>query len=120
MKQEEKKIKYHDIILTDVKFHTKVPRKPLSWYRAMWRSVRSGLPGRFYSSDIKSKDGSMRFYVHNSPQIQMEKEKAEKQGKNLRIFMPKTGLPVFLGEDVVERIRAVDKKLERNIRTEYY
>lgn len=121
MNHVENKIQYHDIILTDVKFHTKLPRKPLSWYRAMWLSVKNGLAGRAYSRDIKlRKDNSFGIYFHNSPEIKIEREKAEKQGKILRIFMPKAGIPVFLGEDIVERLKAVDKKLERNIRMAYY
>lgn len=121
MKSAENKMKYHDIILTDVKFHTILQRKPLSWYRAMWLSVKNGVARRAYSNDIKlRRDNSFGLYFHNSPEIKVEREKAERQGEILRIFMPKAGLPVFLGEDIIERLRAVDKKLEQNIRTEYY
>lgn len=98
-----------------------MPRKPLSWYRAMWRSITNGLPGRFYSSDLKiGADSTLRFYVHTSPEIQAEKEKAEGQGKKLRIFIPKVGIPISFGSDLIEKIEAVDKKIDRRLRAEYY
>jgi hypothetical protein len=44
------------------------------------------------------------------PNLQKEKEMAEKSGKELRIFMPKGGIPVLYGQDLIERLNAKEKK----------
>ena len=111
MNQEEKPTEYHDVILTDIKLHTVKARKPVSWYRAIWRSFKKNLPGRFYSSNIQiKKDGAFKFGFPLSPNLQREKEIAEKAGKKFRIFMHKGGVPVYFGPDAIEHIKAQKKK----------
>ena len=105
--KQEKPIEYHDIILTDIQLHTIRPRKPESWYRAFWRSIKNKLPGRVYSRDISiKKNGTMIMGFPLPNNLQKEAEKAERSGKKLRIFMPTKGIPIMYGSDLIDRLKA--------------
>lgn len=98
---------YYTIEITDIKFHTELPRKPHSFMRAASKSIRSGKPGRAYSTDMQLGDNS---FMLNFPFVREEAEKARLAGKELRILFPKNGIPVYLGDDLIARLKTRDEK----------
>lgn len=109
-----KPVEYHDIILTDIQLHTAKARKPIPWYKAIWRSIKNRTAGRFYSRDIQvKKGGTILMGFPLPPNIQKEKEIAEKSGKQFRLFMPKDGLPLALGPDAIEALKAKERKANK-------
>lgn len=102
------KQKFIDILVTDINLHTIKPRKPVSLGRKISKSITSGKSERAFSSEIKIvKDGTVEFAIPLGDEVFL---KAKKQGKQLRIMMPKEGIPIFPGDDVIERLKAKVKK----------
>lgn len=99
---------YHDIIMTDITLHARTFRKPLTWYRTILKSFRSGKPGRAYfnNSIIRDKDGHVRISIPLPQAIQDQISAAKHAGKKVRIFVPKDGLPLLAGKDTIEFIKA--------------
>ena len=104
--------KYFDILLTDISLHTQEVRKPNSLGRAISKSISKGLPGRAYMTrdNVKFDETTSRmtFSIPFGSEITQAMEKAEKQGKTLRIIMP-NGTPVLLGDDTKERLKKITK-----------
>lgn len=103
--------KYYDVILTDVQLHTQIPPKPKPLFRSILQSMRNNKPGRTYSSNISFDDsGTFQFSIPLESKTGQEMLRAQKAGKKIRIFMPKSGLPVYLGKDMIEKLDAEKKK----------
>ncbi len=114
MQDEKKQTKYHNILLTDFQLHSTKPRKPIPWYRAIFKSFRNKKPGRFYVENFSSQnDGTLQMTLINlakhNPSFQKQMEIAEKSGKKIRIIIP-DNLPIFLGKNTIEKIKADRKK----------
>lgn len=105
--------KYFDVQLTDISLHTQEVRKPVSFGRAISKSISNGLPGRAYMTGnnvkLDESTGKMTFIIPFGPEISQAVVKAKKQGKILRIIMP-NGTPVLLGDDTKERLKKIQKK----------
>ena len=103
-----------DIMLTDFKLHASKVRKPNSLGRRYVKAIHNGGKGnRAYSNDMKIDDKNL---VTFSIGLEMEHlyDLARKKGKKyVRIFTKRDGLPVFLGQDSVERLNALKKKVLR-------
>lgn len=98
---------YYDITLTDFQFHHIEPRKPLTFGRSVLRSIRNGQPGRVHTTDFSvSKDGKITFRLRFPLEDQKRIAEAQKQGKTIRILMPKNGVPVFWSKDLIEFLQA--------------
>ena len=95
-----------NILLTDIQIHATKPRKPTSQYRAILKSLKNKKPGRFYTKNFDGKKAIFDL----PPKIKREMEKAEKSGKKIRLFMPKEGLPIFVGKDLKEKLEAKNRK----------
>lgn len=117
MPSEEDKNKYLDIVLTDIQLHTNKHSHPKPFDRQLAKSLRNGKPGRVYNTlpppkqspeDIKSNGFKMN--LMSLPEIQRAAVEAQKQGKILRVFYPKNGLPVYAGNDTVEFIKARENR----------
>lgn len=115
MGSEHKKEEYYDIILTDVTLHMAKPRKPTSFYRQIEKTMHSHKPGRFFAKNVNIRDGKITLPFPMPPEIQTAKEKAEKEGKIVRFFMPKSGIPILIAPDVEEKIRADERKKQKSI-----
>ncbi len=104
--------RYFDILLTDISLHTQEVRKPISFGRAISKSITTGQQGRAFMSrdnvNLDEPTGKMTFTIPFGPEITQAVEKAKKQGKILRIIMP-NGTPVLLGEDIKERLKKITK-----------
>jgi hypothetical protein len=97
---------FYDIILTDIQLHVQKTCNTRSLYRAAVKSIRNKKPGRAYTSAIKMMpDG--RFQIRfDSPDMQKQIAAAERAGKTIRFLIPRGGLPVFVGKDTIEFIKA--------------
>ena len=110
MVNQKKKTEYYDVLLTDVQMHVTEPRKPLSWYRAILKSLRSKKAGRFFTKDFsiikkdKAFESRARFPI--SEQVRKQIEEAQKSGKKIRLWVPKKGIPVYLGKDAIEFLKS--------------
>lgn len=106
-------MEYYDIILTDIQFHVVKPNKPLSFLRQIMKSFRKGgAPGRVYHTGIKTnEDGTLRINIPLSKDLKEEMEFARRIGKTPRFFVPKNGIPMYLGKDAIERLDADKEKL---------
>ncbi len=104
---------YYNIYLTDIQLHVTKPTNPPSFFRQILKSFKKGgQPGRVYSSDMTpNKDGTFRFSVPLSKDVQEKIELARRLGKEPRFMMPKDGIPIYPGKDVIQRIEADKKKL---------
>lgn len=87
----------HNIILTDIQPHASIPRFPTS---KVEKNIRKKRPGRilFRVTGIDEKNHSIRF-VAEMP-----------KGLKTKIHLPSQGLPVTIGKDVFEKIKALKKK----------
>ncbi len=112
---ETNKLQYHDIILTDITLHAQTFRKPLPWYRMILRSLRAGKPGRVYfnSGISQEKNGKARIKIPLPDALKDEIIRAEQAGKKIRIFVPKSGLPLLAGKDTVEFMNAHPELLKK-------
>lgn len=107
-------IQYHDIIITDITFHVARARNPKPWYRKVIQNSQQKRkqPGRFFINGAQSrKDGTIVLPMALPPELQREKEEAEKEGKVVRFFMPKEGIPLIDAPDVVEYVNSRDKSI---------
>lgn len=115
MEPDEKNI-YHDIILTDITLHTNVARDPQPWYKKVLNAFRKNRPGRFFVNNAITKNPQTGNPIVSIPwtiELQKEKEKAELEGKIFRVFMHKSGLPIYAGKDTIEKVAEMKQK-ERN------
>jgi len=122
MDKDEKKTEYQNIVFTDIQFHTVKPTNPAPWYRIIMKSLRSDKPGRIYSKDFAIKnfqeeDGkiTMNFTIPMPEKLKEKIEEIEKTGKRVRFFLPKNGLPMYLGKDMIEKINAEKRHLAKRI-----
>lgn len=112
----KKQQEYHDIVFSDIQFHAVEPTNPSPWHRAINKSLRSGMPGRIYSKNFKmeftrEKDGAItaKFSTPIPDDLNEKVKEIEKTGKKVRFLLPKKGLPIYLGKDMIEKIKAVRK-----------
>ena len=99
------------VMLTNVQFHTSIPRKPAPWYRAVMKAIRTKKEHRAYTTDIsESQDGVMLIHYSLSPEQRKEVEAIEKAGKHVKFVDPPGGLLVYMGEDMRQYVAAQKKK----------
>lgn len=104
---------YYDIVLTDICLHIAEPRKPESLGRKIAKTIRSGKSGRAYGKIIKTKDKEFRGMINLEPGFEEARRRAEGLGKKLRILVPKDGLKIYPGGDVLEYLEAKKRKQEK-------
>lgn len=105
---------YLDIILTDVKLHATKPRKPTLMARAIERTMHNRKPGRFFGKRVQAlnKDGKPQAEFKIADLEPLE-ELARKTGKQIRILMPKGGIPIYLSKDAEELVEAHQRKKKK-------
>lgn len=103
-----------NIYLTDVQAHVIKHRKPLSPDRAIEKSLRNGMPGRFYNNNVTvtptGKPNTLRFTMPLTEDMLKLKEKYEREGKVVRFILPPGGLNLYAAPDTVEFIEAQKRK----------
>ena len=108
-------MEYCDIQLTDIQLHILEPRKPQSLLRKVLKSVRNGKPGRAYmhtSNANIDKDGT--FSIPLPSETEAKITQGLRDGKKIRFFVPKDGLPILAGKDLVNFIEARNSKQLNN------
>lgn len=102
------------IIITDIQLHATQMRKPTSFARGIEKAIRSGKAGRTYANDSIKPVGidGLILTLPNAEGILEVIEKAKREGKRVRFFMPRAGIPVFYGKDAVEKIASLKRKGE--------
>lgn len=101
-----------DIILTDIQLHSQKVRKPNSFGRQVAKVVHAKKKrGRAFSNNLKvdNKGGISSFDI--GMQEYLFKLARQKGKKYVRILTPKEGLNVYLGQDAIERISALQKRV---------
>jgi len=99
--------KYCDIVLTDIELHITKVKNPKSFGRMMMKSIRNNKPYRVYTNDLKTtKNHIPQCSIDLGKEFEMLQEQLRKEGKELRIFIPKKGLNIFPGSDIIEFIKA--------------
>ncbi len=101
-----------EVMLTTIELHANIPRKPLPWYRAVMKAIRSKKEHRAYTTNIhKDQDGTMVIRYPLSPEQKREVETIEKAGKRVRFIAPPGGALVFMGKDLRQHMAAQKRKL---------
>lgn len=104
-----------NIIITDLQMHTTQSRRPDTFARHVQKVLAGGKPKRVYVSakdNVKVTDGEKTTVEFHVPLTGMEDviKKAKESGKTVRIWMPRSGIPIFLGTDAKEKIEALKRK----------
>lgn len=112
--------------LTDIQFHSNA-RPTQSVGGAIRRSIENNKPGRIFSSLEKNPESStdqnsIAFsipFAMNDPVLKQTIHDYQKQGYRVMIKMPKSGLPIHLGKDVVDfmnstRGKRILRKIEKD------
>ena len=102
---------HYDIQLTDLQCHSTKPTNPDSFLRKVEKSIRNNKPGRAYSSTITQKsDGKFEIAFDLTSPGGQEIQRAIQMGKKIRISVPAEGLPINLGPDMIEKLKAEKRK----------
>lgn len=101
---------YQNILITDLQFHAKQPRKPSTLLRLIKKFLRTGKPERTYATKFEIRpDNTWQLEMDISPEDQAWIEKLEREGKKLRIVFPRN-LMMGFGKDLQERLEADERK----------
>jgi|SRR3989344_6372140 len=102
------------IIMTDLQLHIQKPVNPKPWHRVAERVAISGKPARAYTTNVThNKDGTLIFVFPD--RVKKIIKNAENAGKKIRYFMPKQGLYVYAGKDLLEYIDARERKVDSRV-----
>lgn len=110
MNDEQNQIEYLDIQITDFALHSNKLNNPKPWERTVQKSKRSNKPARLYTKILSvEENGTM---VLEAPEGMVDKN-----GKRIviRAHLPKGGVPIYAGSDLIEKVDAIKKK-QNNIR----
>jgi hypothetical protein len=90
------------ISLTDIQLHSNESNNPQSFERKIKKSIKSQKPERCNAGQFKfNEDGTMEFSIPAPKEL---------KGKKIVFAIPKEGLFVYAGKDLVEKIKSLNKK----------
>lgn len=99
------------IYITDIQAHVLQPQNPKTIDREISRSVRSGKPGRSYTTNFRpTAPGRMKITFPMNDELKELVEKAAKEGRRVFLAMPEGGVPIIPGKDLMEKLRADKRK----------
>jgi len=103
-----------DILLTDIQLHVQKVRNPNSLGRQYIKALHGSKQRRAYSNSVKF-DGKKRTITLA---LDLGEEhlfaEAQKRGKKyIRYFIKQDGIPLYLGSDTIERLKALAKKFQK-------
>lgn len=104
------------IYLTDFIFHHQIPVNPKSWHRTVEKSFRSNKSGRLYGHQaptFKFENGKVEFMLPLPPDMQEQIKNAQAAGKSIVLVMPEEGVPIYLGKDLMEKVKADMNRVKR-------
>lgn len=100
-----------DIILTDIQGHVQKVRKPNSFGRQYAKALHGSKQRRVYTNKAEFDDKNMTMTITINLGEKELLEQLKMQGKKyIRLFFLKDGIPVFLGQDAIEKLEADSKK----------
>lgn len=111
-----KQTEYLDIYLTDFQLHAQKMTNPAPLLRAVEKTIKAGKPsGRAYGKVdmVDKKDFTVEFSIPLDDKTQARVKEAQRLGKQIRIMMPKEGLPILLGKDAIEKITALKRQKDK-------
>ena len=99
------------IYITDIQAHVLQPQNPKTIDREISRSVRSGKPGRSYTTKFKpTSPGRIKINFPMNDELKELVDKAEKEGKRVFLAYPDGGVPIIPGKDLIEKLQADKRK----------
>lgn len=99
-----------DIFIHDFAFHSQVANNPKSLLQNGLKQHNGGKPKRTFVNGglVAKENGGIEMSFHlEAAEVQSILAKAGK--KKLRIYFPANGVPVYLGPDVSEKIKSLNK-----------
>lgn len=108
--------KYVDIYLTDFQVHAQKMTNPAPLLRAVEKTIKAGKPsGRAYGKidRVGEKDFTVHFSIPLDDKTQARVKEAQRLGKQIRILIPKHGLPILPGKDAIEKITALNRQKDK-------
>ena len=90
------------IPLTDIQLHSNENTNPQSFERKIEKCLKSQKPGRCYGEGIKlNSDGTFEFSIPFPKEI---------KGRKVVFAIPKGGIPIYIGNDLREKMKSLHKK----------
>ena len=110
----KKDIQYEDVFLTHIELHVKKFRNK-SWIHTIMKSIQNKKPGVFHGKPTITKitDNIYTSAMPIPPDTQAQIDRAKKDGKELRFHVPKGGLPIYPGKDMIEFLEAHKKIIHK-------
>lgn len=113
IKETEKEL---SVIITDLQLHIQKPAKPKPWHWVAEKVARTGKPARAYTTSLK-KNGDGKYEIVFPNEEYLKIKRAEQAGKKVRYFIPKQGVYMYPGKDLVEYLKAKETKVDKKIDT---
>jgi len=112
VKIEETEKEVH-ITITDLQLHASEPRKPHGFARGIKKAIETGKPGRAYAKNaakaVDRNKGTFEIAIPSEGLAEVI-EQAKAKGKIVRFFIPRAGIPIFLGKDAIEKMESLKRK----------
>lgn len=90
------------IPLTDIQLHSNKSANPQSFERKIEKSLKGQKPGRCYGEGLRlNSDGTFEFSIPLPMEI---------KGRKVIFAIPKEGLPIYAGKDLIEKMKSLHKK----------
>lgn len=100
---------YFDIVLTDIQLHVQKPKHPAPFDRGIVKSIRNQKAGRTHTAQ-KLAATEVAFPLS----FQNEIEELERTtGKKVRIFIHAQGLPLKVGADTTQWVKANKHRVKK-------
>ncbi|MEK7619942.1 MAG: hypothetical protein AAB413_01745 [Patescibacteria group bacterium] len=100
------------VIITNLHLHTTVLRKPKTFAEGVRRSLTSGKAGRVHQSDgfeIAPDGQTFKFTIPIEGMDRVVADAAAK-GQRVRFYIPRDGLPLYIGKDLIQRTEALKRQ----------
>lgn len=94
-----------DLFLTNINLNSNPPLNVSPIKRHIEKSIRAKKPGLAHGGIIKEIKGDT-FRI----EIPFDNTEHTEDGRKINIFIPKDGLPIYLGQDAIEKMMAMAKK----------
>ena len=99
---EQKKVQpgVREVVLTDLQIHAITPVNPQPLNRQVDKAIKANRPGRAYTTDFQvMPDGKIHFsFPTHDP-----------DGTEVKYFVPKDGLKVYLSKDAIDKLKSLEK-----------
>lgn len=110
-----------DVIITDYQLHLQKVRKPNSLGRQIVKAFHGSKVRRAYSNEVafdnKTKSATLGINLGTEELYALARKKGKKY---VRFLMPKDGLNLYIGNDIIEKVESLKKRrLKNNAKSVY-